>query len=76
MAVGEPGELTPDALLHRADVAMYAAKRGGGQRAELWVPALESAAGGVVARPATDDVAVAGPPDPHVDGRRPADVRP
>ncbi|MGX6606095.1 putative bifunctional diguanylate cyclase/phosphodiesterase [Micromonosporaceae bacterium Da 78-11] len=34
------GELTPDALLHRADVAMYVAKRNH-SRAELWSAALQ-----------------------------------
>jgi diguanylate cyclase (GGDEF)-like protein len=43
-AVCEPGELTPDALLHRADVAMYVAKRGKRHRPELWTPGVQDAA--------------------------------
>jgi diguanylate cyclase (GGDEF)-like protein len=45
-AISEPGELTPDALLHRADVAMYGAKRGRRRQAELWTAALQDAADG------------------------------
>jgi diguanylate cyclase (GGDEF)-like protein len=37
VAVSEPGELSPDALLHRADMAMYDIKRQGG--GQSWHPA-------------------------------------
>jgi diguanylate cyclase (GGDEF)-like protein len=43
-AVCGPGELTPDDLLHRADVAMYAAKRGRHHEAQLWTPELRGGA--------------------------------
>jgi diguanylate cyclase (GGDEF)-like protein len=45
VAAGEPGELSPDALLHRADMAMYDVKRRDGSRVRQ--PGLTAAGNGL-----------------------------